>query len=724
MQQMHNGLCFTRLASIHILLDASLDKSSVIIREPRNQQPFPIMPSEIELHEWFCYNICAEAQQQRVRSIPSISAGKCILCEKDVMIVAVPSTSQCSICLRFTASAPILTASRFCSCRCSCHNDSAAAADEMFVDDPEPISEPVILAVGDTEDGVREYRAEAGSNLLEISSRRSSTSSMWSNCASEFAIDRPELVQLHYGLNFWDIHDLTISNTGERLERQFPEINEVHAINLTEQEGPLIPAPVTCRICKRHYHMNVASALREGTVRECEDCSCPILRASERTMEGLVTREQIETCRCICRCNDLETEQVSVPCYFPFAGEPRVNPAPWVREILQDRGFCLRDRCGNGLPCSVDSDKTIPCLQRIVAGTYREYAHNHRREVAEEYAAYRAHVTFPNGIPKSRETDSGLPVVLENYFRSVDPEAFGQSQSRDSSRRDGASRRISAVSSNGYLAQDQFPPRHSMIRLRSDLSDSDTRRIEELHAWLLWNDWRIEDDDDNQSVCTADGLGVSRDEWEGRMGDAERSRELPRALEAHNQRHLFRRYQRIARHGGFPATSADIWEVVDAEIEFEESESAREAESPVWTSPPSTTPDPSEAELAAESQAQSHSPTQSPPTTQHQTQQAPSTQDTAVSLLTELIGGLERTPEDRDAGGPQLLRDLLARGRDAVSRAFDEAVNRQFGIRLQDALARGLTVDSNMGRFAVVNMPGDNVGMGGTDHVAQSTPES
>ena len=98
-------------------------------------------------------------------------------------------------------------------------------------------------------------------------------------------------------------------------------------------------------------------------------------------------------------------------------------------------------------------------------------------------------------------------------------------------------------------------------------------------VWLSNNEWRLEEDD-AESICTADDLGIDRDHYDGDLHGASVNLENPGMAGNHTFRHVYRRYERICFLGGYGYNSQALAQVVRTELDFCDGE--RTSESTTW----------------------------------------------------------------------------------------------------------------------------------------------
>ena len=483
-------------------------------------------------------------------------SGHCTCCSLPRLLGG-ETPSRCSLCLRFRVSAALLTSSSFCSCLCACYSttDEAqdAAADDVANSDCEEQADHYDDTL-DTSSDNDNYDA------FSVTSRQTRSSSISSTYSERYAIDDDEWFQLVHGLNFWEIHDVELVSgfsQNELIER-FPEVEQVHGRRRQEDEPPS-PLPTFCQDCQRPLFREVVEAMDRGLVSSCEDCSRPLLAADSADC-GLPAPEDFDCCRCRCVCEELEENKVGL-CYMPFLCNQRyLAPAPWARDLLEQRGFCLADSCTEGGFCSMTEESNLPTLSQIRTHTYRDDCRRHMDEASLAHQHYLDSSTFPNGIARDRSTDSGLPQVVENYFRSIDPGAFGHEASTQSlaPAPDPGDCWDELEMPNGLLDHGVSPSQHDMER---------NSRLINLHCWINQNGWRLEEDD-AASFCTADDLGIDRDRYDSDLYVTEDSDQVSSAGASHEYRHLYRRYERIVQLGGHQARPEDLEYVVQSELEY------------------------------------------------------------------------------------------------------------------------------------------------------------
>jgi hypothetical protein len=486
------------------------------------------MDSRVALAGWFFHNVCAVGDHARERIIPNINSGVCRTCALP-RLVGGETPSRCIACMRFRVRAPILSSSGFCHCPCDCYDAPQLEDADTFHDSE--IDE-------DYSDGSGE-----GSETASVSSEMSIVD-------DRHSVNLEEAQQLHEGVSMWEVHDMVTSGVPrERLMEQFPELEQIHGWRRSEE--PDIPTPVICCAdCQRPMFREVVEAISRSVVRCCEQCARPMLAAGES--EGLEGAYYLDHCRCRCVCENDEDKE-DEPCYLPFMPNgSRHMLAPWVEEELQRRGFCLGDTCRETGWCAVRTELNLPTLAQIIAHTYEDDWRRNERESREAYLDYLNGSHFPNGIARA-STVSGLPYVLEAYFRSVDPTAFGDP---DASNTSSSSHELDF--DNGF---DGLPD------LGSEGLLEETTRISDLHSWISQNEWRLEEDD-AVSVCTADDLGLDRQDYVSGLDEAQTSGREANVLDNHTYRHIYRRYVRVAQLGGRNYLETDLVQVVWSELGF------------------------------------------------------------------------------------------------------------------------------------------------------------
>ncbi len=509
---------------------------------------------DIALCGWFRQYVGQVSESKRRRTIPSMGwNGHCHSCSLPRLISG-EASSRCSLCLRFRVSASLLTSSSFCSCPCECYqniNDTEeAGADDVLDSD----------YTGQCEETFRVPIDHDSNTRSTVSSRRTSTSSISSTFSQRYNVDEDEFFRLCHGLDFWELHDLEVISglSQDQLMDRFPEVESVHGRRRQEEEPPS-PVPTFCQDCQRPLFREVVQSIDRGLVNSCKDCSRPLL-ANERGADGLLAPEDFAYCRCRCVCDEYDEENVET-CYLPFVCRCRhLAPAPWVRAILEEKGFCIPDRCSDGGFCAMVRESNLPTLSQIRNHTYLEDCRQHMHEAGLEHQHYLDIPTFPNGVPKDRSTDSGLPLVLENYFRSLDPGAFGHEPST----------RSHAPGADGGNCWEVAETPNGLPNLGplSSLYDVDRNsRLVTLHCWINQNEWRLEEDD-AESTCTADDLGICRDQYTSDLYIAEDFGRVPNAVASHDYRHLYRRYERITQLGGYTINPDDLEHVVQSELEY------------------------------------------------------------------------------------------------------------------------------------------------------------
>lgn len=508
------------------------------------------------------------------------------------------------MCMRFRVSAPVLRSSRFCSCPCNCYNgqelDDADVSDSdaMSIDD----SEPTVLACGDTEEGRREYRREISDN----SSRRSSTSSAWSNFSERFAMDIEETYALHYPLSFWEIHDVQMaSNLSEdRLRQQFPEIEDIHRIPRRKEEPALPPLP-PCSHCKRPQLREICDALDCGMILCCPSCYHPQLGAPVDVVGEVLVRREIESCHCRCLCEEMEDkkDQARPPCWLSFLPEDS-EPAEWVLQFLGQRGFCLQDRCQDGRFCFYRHDMARPTRHQIISGTWYADCRQHFEDLAVEIEQYGTRRTFPNGIQRDLSTYTTLPAALEAFFIRIDPTAFGDHYPHPQPPADATLNLYSssdvdffdtfgrayhephlfteeehaalmtefnarihelAAEANNNGASDDEVDDDSSDPQAHGSTEFSSERIANLHSYILENEWRAHD-----NVVPGSELSLVIDP-ESFTADVELYRLFPDGLDVLRTRlshHLYQRFLRISSESGMMPDSGELMEVVRIELEF------------------------------------------------------------------------------------------------------------------------------------------------------------
>lgn len=482
--------------------------------------------------------------------------GHCTCCSLPRLLGG-ETSSRCSLCLRFRVSAALLTSSSFCSCFCACYGTINEAEDAVADDVTDSDYEEQADDYDETLDTSPDNDNHDG---FSVASRQTRTSSISSTYSDRYAIDNDEFFQLVHGLNFWEIHDVELVSgfsQNELIER-FPEVEHVHGRRRQEDEPPS-PIPTFCQDCQRPLFREVVEAIDRGLVSSCEGCLRPLL-AAENAADGLPTHEDFDRCRCRCLCEELEEDKVE-PCYMPFLCNNRyIAPASWVRDLLEERGFCLADSCTDGGFCSMIEQFNLPTLSQIRNHTYRDDCRRHMDEAGLAYQHYLDSSTFPNGVVRDRSTDSGLPQVVENYFRSIDPGAFGHEASTRplAPAPDRRSRWEELEVPDGLLDDGAPPSQHDMER---------NSRLISLHCWINQNEWRLEEDDAVR-FCTADDLGIDRDRYDSDLYVTEDSDQVSNAATSHDYRHLYRRYERIVQLGGHQARPEDLEYVVQSELEY------------------------------------------------------------------------------------------------------------------------------------------------------------
>lgn len=279
---------------------------------------------------------------------------------------------------------------------------------------------------------------------------------------------------------------------------------DLHALLGRKQTTILDP---TCPVCHRPEAAEIRQAIETGVVVVCTDCHRPMLRAEyDFSMQSY---EENSCCYCYCICPDPVWNSDDLPeDLLPFAPNNRsATPKPWVLDWLSSHGFRSPNRQSAVIRQQLASNQYLPTRRSIIDGSYQIGLSELAALPLIDFESAR-HQHFPNQVERSA-TESGLPVPLEAIIRHLDPDAFGH-RTRQWYERD-VFRNFETIE---FASESEV---YTYCRLQQLLSGGERSArddpVRQFHVWAIEN----EKDEDRESVCTADELGVHRCEYEQRL---------------------------------------------------------------------------------------------------------------------------------------------------------------------------------------------------------------